>query len=253
MKPNFIYLTIFPEYFRNYFSISLPKKLSEKAIFSYRIYDLRDFANNKNKQVDDYPYGGGGGMLLKIEPLVRALATIQEDYPDSYLILLSPQGKRFRQKEVPRLLKQAQNLVFICGHYEGFDERIWYYIDEQISVGDFITMGGEIPALAMTETLIRAIPGAIQPTSYQQETTTSQLDFASYTRPAEYEGLKVPAVLLSGDHAKIAEWRQKNSQEKTQNKRKYYRNKHKIVAKYKKGFTKSPLGLKPTPNIKYKI
>ena len=112
-------------------------------------------------------------------------------------------NKLFRQKEVPRLLKQAPNLVFICGRYEGFDERIWHYIDEQISLGDFITMGGEIPALVMTEVLIRALPGAIQPNSYQQETTTSQLDFASYTWPAEYEGLKVPEVLLSGDHAKI--------------------------------------------------
>ncbi|CAI2199275.1 13434_t:CDS:2 [Funneliformis geosporum] len=109
-------------------------------------------------------------MLLKIEPLVQALAVIQEEYPNSYLILLSPQGKLFRQKEVPR---------------------------------DFITMGGEIPALTITEALIRAIPGAIQSTSFQQETTTSQLDFASYTRPAEYESLKVPEVLLSGDHAKI--------------------------------------------------
>lgn len=203
MKPNLIYLTIFPQYFHNYFQISLPKKLSDKKIFSYRIYDLREFASNG--QVDDSPYGGGGGMLLKIEPLVQALATIQTTYPDSYLILLSPQGKRFSQKEVPRLLKQATNLVFICGHYEGFDERIWHYIDEQISLGDFITMGGEIPALAITEALIRAIPGAIQPYSYQQETTTSQLDFASYTRPAEYDGLKVPDILLSGDHAKITE------------------------------------------------
>ena len=201
MKPNFIYLTLFPPYFQNYFQLSLAKKITERGLFTYRIYDLRDFA--LQGRVDDYPYGGGGGMLIKIEPLVQALAAIQKDYPNSYLILLSPQGKKFSQKEVPRLLKQASNLVFICGHYEGFDERIWYYIDEQVSIGDFITMGGEIPALAITEALIRAIPGAIQPNSYQNETSTSQVDFASYTRPVEYEGLKVPEVLLSGDHAKI--------------------------------------------------
>ncbi|MCE8162953.1 MAG: tRNA (guanosine(37)-N1)-methyltransferase TrmD [Candidatus Moeniiplasma glomeromycotorum] len=230
IKPNFIYLTLFPPYFQNYFQLSLAKKIAERKLFTYQIYDLRNFAYQG--RVDDYPYGGGKGMVLKIEPLVKALAAIYENYPDSYLILLSPQGKLFRQKDVSRLLKKASNLVFICGHYEGFDERIWYYIDEQISIGDFITMGGEIPALAITEALIRAIPGAIQPDSYQYETNASQLDFASYTRPAEYAGLKVPQVLLSGDHAKIAEWRRKNSAEKTQNKRKYRRNKHKLAPKY---------------------
>ena len=165
---------------------------------------MRDFA--PQGRVDDYPYGGGGGMLIKVEPVVRALATIQKNYPNSYLIPLSPQGKTFNQKDVPRLLKKTANLVFICGHYEGFDERIWYYIDEQISVGNFITMGGEIPALAITDALIRAIPGAIQPESYQQETFhDSQLDFAVYTRPEIYDGRKVPAVLLSGNHKEINE------------------------------------------------
>jgi len=122
MKTNFIYLTLFPQYFHNYFQISLAKKICEKKLLSYQVYNLRDFA--VRGQVDDYPYGGGAGMVLKIEPLVNALATIQENYPDSYLILLSPQGKTLTQKEVPRLLNQASNLVFICGHYEGFDERI---------------------------------------------------------------------------------------------------------------------------------
>ncbi|CAG8450278.1 11066_t:CDS:10 [Racocetra fulgida] len=162
---------------------------------------------NKTKQdIDDYPYGGGAGMLLKIEPLVWALTSIQELYPQSYFILLSPQGRTFQQKDVERLLNQAPNLVFICGRYEGFDERIVNYVDEQISVGDFITMGGEIPALAITEALIRAVPGVIRVESYQQETfTNSRLDFASYAPPRIFEGLVVPEVLLSGDHQKIAE------------------------------------------------
>ena len=201
---NLIYLTIFPQYFYNYFQISLAEKFVQRKLISYQIYNLRDFA--VKEQVDDYPYGGGVGMVLKIEPLVRALAAIQESYPNSYLILLSPQGKTFTQLEIPRLLNQSSNLVFICGHYEGFDERVWYYIDEQISVGDFITMGGEIPALTITDALIRAIPGAIQPESYQQETfQNSRLDFATYTRPEIYEGLKVPSVLLSGNHQEIKE------------------------------------------------
>lgn len=122
MKPNFIYLTLFPQYFYNYFQISLAKKIWERKLFAYQVYNLRDFA--AKGQVDDDPYGGGAGMVLKIEPLVAALANIQEAYPNSYLILLSPQGQRFTQGDVPRLLNQASNLVFICGHYEGFDERI---------------------------------------------------------------------------------------------------------------------------------
>ncbi|CAG8550779.1 6113_t:CDS:1 [Gigaspora margarita] len=122
MKPNFIYLTLFPQYFHYYFQISLAKKFFERNLLTYQVYNLRDFA--VRGQVDDYPYGGGAGMVLKIEPLVAALATIQETYPNSYLILLSPQGKRFTQEDVPQLLNQTPNLVFICGHYEGFDERI---------------------------------------------------------------------------------------------------------------------------------
>lgn len=122
MKPNFIYLTLFPHYFHNYFQISLAKRSYQRSLLDYRVYNLRDFASRG--QVDDYPYGGGTGMVLKITPLVRALATIQESYPNSYLILLSPQGRTFTQQEVPRLLNQTPNLVFICGHYEGFDERI---------------------------------------------------------------------------------------------------------------------------------
>lgn len=230
---NLIYLTLFPQYFHNYFQISLAKKIWERKLLDYQVYNLWDFA--VKEQVDDYPYGGGAGMVLKIEPLVQALAAIQEKYPNSYLILLSPQGKTFTQAEVPRLLNQSSNLVFICGRYEGFDERIWYYIDEQISVGDFITMGGEIPALTITDALIRAIPGAIHPESYQQETfQSSQLDFATYTHPEIYQGLKVPSVLLSGNHREINEWRKKSSQEKTQQKEKWYKNNNKIVPKTEK-------------------
>lgn len=232
MKPNFIYLTLFPQYFHDYFQISLAKKIREKELLDYQVYNLRDFAT-KN-QVDDYPYGGGSGMVLKIEPLVNALANIQAKHHNSHLILLSPQGKTFTQQDVSRLLKQSSNLVFICGHYEGFDERIWHYIDEQISIGEFVTMGGEMPALTITDALIRAIPGAIKEESYQQETFhNSQLDFATYTRPENFEDLKVPSVLLSGNHKEINKWREKNSQEKTQQKEKWYKNNNRIIPKIK--------------------
>ena len=143
-------------------------------------------------------------MILKIEPLVYALASIQEVYYPNYLILLSPQGKRFCQSDVERLLNKSPNLVFICGHYEGFDERILNYVDEQISIGDFVTMGGEIPALVITDSLIRAVAGVIKEESYQQETFSNQgLDFATYTRPQAFESLEVPEVLLSGNHLEI--------------------------------------------------
>ena len=228
MKHNFIYLTLFPQYFHNYFQVSLVKRVHQKKLLTYQVYNLRDFATKG--QVDDYPYGGGAGMLLKIEPLVRALATIQESYPKSYLILLSPQGQTFTQKDVSRILNQSPNLVFICGHYEGFDERIWHYIDEQISLGDFITMGGEIPALVLTDALIRAIPGVIQPESYEQETFSNfQLDFATYTRPEIFDNFSVPEVLLSGNHKQINEWRKKSSWKKTQEQKKKYKNNNKIV------------------------
>jgi len=204
MKPTFIYLTLFPQVFHNYFQVSLAKKARKKRLIDYQAYNIRDFAS-KGK-VDDYPYGGGVGMLLKIGPLVQSLATVQEFYFPNYVVLLSPQGKRFQQKDILPLLNQAPNLVFICGHYEGFDERILAYVDEQISIGDFVTMGGEIPALVITEALIRAVPGVIQAESYQQETFTNyQLDFANYTRPRFFRNLAIPSVLLSGHHQKIAE------------------------------------------------
>src|SRR3954452_16089470 len=157
-------------------------------------------------------------MLLKIDCLVKTLAAVYEDYgKNCYVILLSPQGKRFTQKDVKRLI-QNKNLVFVCGHYEGLDERILNYIDEQISVGDFIASGGEIPALLITETLIRALPGVLSPEVYQNETFQKEnsFDFAAYTRPSAFDGQEVPPVLLSGNHQKIQEWRKENSRKKIQ-------------------------------------
>jgi tRNA (guanine37-N1)-methyltransferase len=204
MKVNFVYLTIFPQFFHSFFRISLVKKAEQKELLTYRVFNLRDFAIHK--KTDDYPFGGGIGVLLKIEPLLWALAAIKEVYHNCYFILLSPQGKTFTQKDVSRLLRKNSSLVFICGRYEGFDERILNYVDEQISLGDFITMGGEIPALAITEAIVRAIPGVIKEESYLQETFTNyKVDFPTYTRPRVFDGLEVPSILLSGDHKKISE------------------------------------------------
>ncbi|RHZ37225.1 tRNA (guanosine(37)-N1)-methyltransferase TrmD [endosymbiont GvMRE of Glomus versiforme] len=216
MNHNFIYLTLFPQTFHAYFQISMAKRALQKGCLNYQVYNIRNWATRK--QADDYIYGGGPGMLLKIDCLVKTLAAVYENYgKNCYVILLSPQGKRFTQKDVKRL-NQNKNLVFLCGHYEGFDERILNYIDEQISVGDFITSGGEIPALLITEVLIRALPGVLSTEVYQNETfqTENFFDFAAYTRPAIFEGQEVPAVLLSGNHQKIQEWRKENSQQKAQ-------------------------------------
>lgn len=227
---NFIYLTLFPQLFHTYFQVSMAKKALQKGCLNYQVYNIRDWAIRG--QVDDYIYGGGSGMLLKIDCLVKTLSAVYDNYGKKcYVILLSPQGKRFVQKDVERLVKISKNLVFICGHYEGFDERIFHYVDEQISVGDFIVSGGEIPALVITESLIRALPGVLSSEAYQNETflVKSGFDFAAYTRPATFEGQDVPVVLLSGNHQKIQEWREKNSQWKAQNKEQNYQNKQKII------------------------
>jgi tRNA (guanine37-N1)-methyltransferase len=202
---NFIYLTLFPQLFHAYFQVSMAKKALQKGYLNYQVYNIRNWAIRR--RVDDYVYGGGPGMLLKIDCLVKTLATVYENYgKNCYVILLSPQGKRFTQKDVKRLI-QNKNLVFICGHYEGLDERILNYIDEQISVGDFVASGGETPALLITEVLIRALPGVLSPEVYQNETfqTRNSFDFATYTRPVIFEGQEVPTVLLSGNHQKIQE------------------------------------------------
>ena len=217
---NFIYLTLFPQYFHNYFQISLAKKIGERKLLTYQVYNLRDFA--VREQVDDYPYGGGGGMVLKIEPLVRALAVIQESYPNSYLILLSPQGKTFTQAEVPRLLNQASNLVFICGRYEGFDQRVldsfpW----RRMSIGEFVLSGGEVPAMVLIEGVARLLPGVLghpessRRESYSEWAGKDGFDHPHFTRPAEYRGRKVPEVLASGDHGQIEAWRREQARKRT--------------------------------------
>ena len=212
---NLIFVTLFPKYFEDYFRISLAKKAVEKKFVSFEIYNIRDFS--KNGKADDYPYGGGRGMLIKIEPLIRTLSKVKEKYENTYIVLLSPQGNIFEQRDVERLLKK-EKIVFICGHYEGFDTRINYYIDEQISIGNFITMGGELPALVISESLIRALPNFIHPESYKNETFShTKFDYDCYTRPALFDGIKVPEVLRSGNHKKIKEWRLKNALEKEEN------------------------------------
>ncbi len=210
---HFHILTIFPEYFESPFKIGLLKKALDKGLIKVSLYNLRDFAEDKHKVVDDEPYGGGEGMVFKPEPLYKAITTIKNNYPDIHVIYLSPQGRLFNQ-EIAEGLAKRKNLLLICGRYEGIDERIRrYFVDEEISIGDYVVFGGEVASLVLIEAISRLIPGVVgKRDSVERESFTSGLlKYPCYTRPQEFMGYKVPEVLLSGDHKKIEEYRRRES------------------------------------------
>ena len=199
-------LTLFPEMFEGFINTSIIKRTIEKEKVTINLINFRDYSPLNNKQVDDTPYGGGSGMILRCEPIFECLDSI--DTSDAYIILLSPEGTKYKQSVAKRLLEH-KHLIIICGHYEGFDERIKTRVDEVISIGDYILTGGEIPAMAITDSITRLIPGVITNKSLLDESfNDSLLDYPTYTKPAEYRGLKVPDVLISGDHKKIKEYRE---------------------------------------------
>jgi tRNA (guanine37-N1)-methyltransferase len=192
---------------------SILKRAQEKKLVKFQIVNFRDFSTNKHKTVDDSPYGGGSGMVLSVEPIYYALESLKNT---QHRILLSPQGKQFDQDIAKRLL-QEEHIVLICGHYEGFDERVTDFIDEELSLGDFVMTGGEIAALAITDTIVRMIPGVLgSKESFEKDSFyDGYLDYPQYTKPREFKGLRVPEILLSGDHAKIDEWRKEMQKAKT--------------------------------------
>lgn len=206
-------LTLFPEMFEGFINTSIIKRAIEKEIIQVNLINFRDYSPLNNKQVDDTPYGGGAGMILRCEPIFECLDSI--DTEDAYIILLSPEGTEYKQ-DVAKRLKEYKHLIIICGHYEGFDERIKTRVDEVISIGDYILTGGEIPAMAITDSVARLLPGAITKASLDDESfNDSLLDYPTYTKPAEYRGLKVPDVLISGNHKLIDEYRKNMKIEKT--------------------------------------
>ena len=206
-------LTLFPETFEGFINTSIIKRAIEKEKVTINLINFRDYSPLNNKQVDDTPYGGGSGMILRCEPIFECLDSI--DTSDAYIILLSPEGIKYKQSVAKRLLEH-KHLIIICGHYEGFDERIKTRVDEVISIGDYILTGGEIPAMAITDSITRLIPGVITNKSLLDESfNDSLLDYPTYTKPAEYRGLKVPDVLMSGNHQKINEYRATSRTEKT--------------------------------------
>ncbi len=220
---QFDILTIFPEYFASPLKVSLLGKAIEKGVIKVKIYNLRDFTEDKHKVVDDVPYGGGEGMVLKPEPLYRAISFIKKENPEAYVIYLSPQGKLLTQKLAEKLLKK-KHLVLICGRYEGIDERIRVnFVEEEISIGDYVVFGGEVASLVLIEVISRLIPGVVaKRDSVEKESfTAGLLKYPAYTRPREFMGFKVPEVLLSGNHAEIKKYRKKLSLELTLKKRPY--------------------------------
>lgn len=212
-------LTLFPEMFSGVLSQSILKKAQEGGAASYNVINFRQFSDNKHQTVDDYPYGGGAGMVLKPQPIFDAVNNLlneSEEKPPR-VILLCPQGERFTQKRAEELSKEG-HLIFICGHYEGYDERIReHLITDEISIGDYVLTGGELGAMVIIDSVVRLLPEVLgNEESHQQDSfSTGFLEHPHYTRPAEFRGMKVPDVLLSGNHRHIEEWRTKESLRRT--------------------------------------
>jgi len=210
-------ISIFPGVFESVFSESIIKRAQEKGLVEIKIYNLRDFSDDKHRRVDDYPYGGGAGMVMKPDPFFKAVQEIQKKCPEKgKVILMSPQGELFTQKKAEELSRE-KNLIILCGHYEGVDERVKEYLaDEEISIGDYILTGGELPAMVMVDAIVRLIPGVLNVSSLGEESFAGGLlEYPQYTRPREYEGMRVPEILLSGDHEKIKQWRYEQALKRT--------------------------------------
>ena len=215
-------LTLFPEMFQNVLGESILKIAREKELVSFHLHNIRDFSNDKHRCVDDKPYGGGAGMVMKPEQVYNAVEAVEIlDDAASTKILLTPQGETFNQEIAHDLSKKAR-LMIICGRYEGFDERIRSGIDAlEISIGDYVLTGGEIPAMVVIDSVARLVPGVLGgDNSLQDESFVNRmLEYPQYTRPAEFRGMKVPEVLTSGHHSKIEEWKRENAILRTQERR----------------------------------
>jgi len=208
MKITFI--SIFPKMFREVMETSMLLKAKDHGLVEFDYIDLRTFGVGPRKQVDDTPYGGGDGMLFKVDSLVDAIEFAKTNSTKPYVILMTPKGERFSQHKAQSLASSAQDLIFVCARYEGYDERVVDYVDDEISIGDYILTGGELPAMVVADSVIRLIPGVLGGENSAQNESFSEgnlLEYPQYTRPETYRGKSVPKVLLSGNHAKIDKWR----------------------------------------------
>ena len=211
---KFQVITLFPDMFSGVFENSMMWKAQKDGIVELSTIDLRSFGLGPRRSVDDTPYGGGDGMLLMIEPLWNAVMRAKENDPGAKVLLMTPRGARWKQAMAKTYAEADQGYVFICGRYEGYDERILKLVDQEVSVGDYVLTGGELPAMTIIDSIVRLMPGVLGgETSAEIESFSDgeTLEFPQYTRPVEFEGMKVPDVLLSGHHGEIQKWRQAHS------------------------------------------
>ncbi|HET6622805.1 MAG TPA: tRNA (guanosine(37)-N1)-methyltransferase TrmD [Candidatus Saccharimonadales bacterium] len=207
-------VTLFPEMFDGVLNSSMMWKAQKDDHIEFRLINLRDFGLGPRKQVDDTPYGGGDGMLLKPEPLFAAVEKAKETSPNAKVLIMTPRGQRWQQNLAQIYADSGDDFIFICGRYEGYDERITALVDQSISVGDYVLTGGELPAMTIIDSIVRLIPGVLGGEASAEIESFSDgetLEFPQYTRPADFRGMKVPEVLLNGHHGEIAKWRQHNS------------------------------------------
>ena len=213
-------LSVFPEMFEPVMSTSILGRARKAGLFDFRAYNLRDWTHDRHRTVDDEPYGGGQGMLMKVPPIAEAIRSISAEGPKPTVVFFTPCGEPFDQHVAERLLK-SDRLLFVCSRYEGVDERAYDFADERLSIGDYVLTGGELPAMVVADAVVRLIPGALgdEMSNVDESFSTAEdgglLEYAQYTRPAEFEGQGVPEVLTSGDHAKVDAWRRRNAIERT--------------------------------------
>lgn len=217
---RFDIITLFPEFFASPLSTTMLKKGQERGSLEFRLYNVRDYATDKHHVTDDTPYGGGAGMVMKVEPLVGALEAAMASPPSPHRVLLSPQGRPLTQS-IALELAQREAVALVCGRYEGVDERVRSFVDAELSIGDYVLSGGEAAALVVIDVVSRFVPGVLgsEESVRDESFALGLLEYAQYTRPPEYRGLRVPDVLLSGDHAAIARWRRQSALERTAQRR----------------------------------
>ena len=213
---QFDIITVFPRMFESPFGERILKRARDQGLVKINLHDLREYSLDKHRKTDDHPFGGGVGLIMNVDPIVRAIEAVKKTKPDSRSILLSPGGRPFNQKMAWKLSRE-ENLTFICGRYEGVDERVLNFVDDSISIGDYVMAGGEIPTMVLIETISRLIPNVVgDETSLLEESFEgNRLEYPQYTKPREFRGLKVPDILLSGHHKKIQNWQLKEALKKT--------------------------------------
>lgn len=210
-------LTLFPEQYQDFLGTSIIKRALQNNLVEINVHNIRDYSKDPHKKVDDYGYGGGQGMVLMPQPIFDAVDDLKTE--ESKILLMTPQGKQYTQKQAYDLA-QYKHLIIICGHYEGFDERIRTLADIELSIGDYVLTGGELPSMVITDSVVRLLNGVINEASHQEDSfNDGLLDYPVYTKPVEYRGLKVPDVLLSGHHENIKKWRQEQQLERTKQRR----------------------------------